>query len=113
MKCDNKHTIKKITKSLFDIDSSSSEEWVESGDSLDDVEIGLEEAEEVEVSQIKDHKLGDYIVAKFLSTGKKSLRNTVYKYVAVILQKMSDCDFQIQCLKSVNKQKNSVCGYRR
>lgn len=68
MKCDNKHTLKKITKSLFDVDSSSSEEWVESGDSLDDVEIGLEEAEEVEVSQIKDLKLGDYIVAKFLST---------------------------------------------
>lgn len=34
------------TKSLFDVDFSSSKEWVESGDSLDDVEIGLEEAED-------------------------------------------------------------------
>lgn len=87
-------------------DSSCDEEWVDSGDSLDDVVIGeLEDPEEVIVGPIIKPKVGDFILAKFLLAGKKSQRVTEFKYVAEILRQISDTEFEIHCLKNIDTKK--------
>lgn len=88
--------------------SSSDEEWIESGDSLDDVELGLgelDDPEDVEFSGTENLKVGDFVLTKFCLAGKKSLRVTEYKYVGVIVNIISDCEFDIQCLKCVDSRK--------
>lgn len=64
-----------------------------------------EEVDEVELSPIKDLKTGDFILVKFVYSGKKSCRETEFRYVAVISKVINDKEFEIQCLKSSNLQK--------
>ncbi|KAF5296783.1 hypothetical protein FQA39_LY12301 [Lamprigera yunnana] len=67
------------------------EEWIESGNSLDDIVI--------------NEVVSDYILALFVSTGKKAVVH--YKYVAKILQVLEGDDFEVQCLKSLDESKTT------
>ncbi|KAF5285900.1 hypothetical protein FQA39_LY04361 [Lamprigera yunnana] len=81
------------------------EEWIESGDSLDDIvinEVTDQETDDI-IFQVEDLKVGDYILALFVSTGKRAVVH--YKYVAKILQVLEGDDFEVQCLKSLDETK--------
>ncbi|KAF5297303.1 hypothetical protein FQA39_LY12142 [Lamprigera yunnana] len=57
------------------------EEWIESGDSLDYIVINEVTDQETDIIfQVEDLKVGDYILALFVSTGKTAVVH--YKYVA-------------------------------
>ncbi|KAF5297265.1 hypothetical protein FQA39_LY12104 [Lamprigera yunnana] len=76
------------------------EEWIESGDSLDDIvinEVTDQETDDI-IFQVEDLKVGDYILALLVSTGKRPVVH--YKYVAKILQVLEGDDFEMQCLES-------------
>lgn len=82
--------------------SSSGEDWVESGSSLDDVDF---DTAEVEMFAVKDLKPGDFVLAQFQASGKRVA--TTYRYVSTILEVVSPKEFKIQCLKSLNQEKTS------
>ncbi|KAF5278674.1 hypothetical protein FQA39_LY00716 [Lamprigera yunnana] len=71
------------------------EEWIESGDSLDDIlinEVTDWETDDI-IFQVEDLKVGDYILALFVSTGNRAVVH--YKYVAKILQVLEGDDFEV------------------
>lgn len=70
------------------------------------MEVDEVEIEEVEMSEKTDIKPGDYVLAQFSLSGKKSSRSTFYKYIAVISKSVSVDEYEIQCLKSINSKKN-------
>ncbi|KAF5296255.1 hypothetical protein FQA39_LY12592 [Lamprigera yunnana] len=83
------------------------EEWIESGDSLDDIvinEVTDQETDDI-IFQVEDLKVGDYILALFVSTGKRAVVH--YKYVAKILHVLEGDDFEVQCLKSLDETKTT------
>ncbi|KAF5297263.1 hypothetical protein FQA39_LY12102 [Lamprigera yunnana] len=83
------------------------EKWIESGDSLDDIvinEVTDQETDDI-IFQVKDLKVGDYILALFVSTGKRAVVH--YKYVVKILQVSEGDDFEKQCLKSLDETKTT------
>ncbi|KAF5277893.1 hypothetical protein FQA39_LY06045 [Lamprigera yunnana] len=83
------------------------EEWIESGDSLDDIvinEVTDQETDDI-IFQVEDLKVGDYILALFVSTGKRAVVH--YKYVAKILQVLKGVDFEVQRLKSLYETKTT------
>ncbi|KAF5303144.1 hypothetical protein FQA39_LY19043 [Lamprigera yunnana] len=68
------------------IEDEDEEEWIESGDSLDDIvinEVTDQETDDI-IFQVEDLKVGDYILALFVTTGKRAVVH--YKYVAKVLQ---------------------------
>lgn len=69
----------------------------------------LKEPEEVIVGPIIKPKVGDFILAKFLLAGKKSQRVTEFKYLAEILRRISDTEFEIHCLKILTPRKPNLC----
>ncbi|KAF5287015.1 hypothetical protein FQA39_LY16129 [Lamprigera yunnana] len=83
------------------------EEWIKSGDSLDDIvinEVTDQETDDI-VFQVEDLKVDDYILALFVSTGKRAVVH--YRYVAKILQVLEGNDFEVQCLKSLDETKTT------
>lgn len=115
MQIQQKATKKKV---LLSDTSDSAEEWVESGDSLDDVSICSEREEEDEDDHIPlihmkpretsrlttnlqydDLHVGDFILAKFLGRKKKIF---FYKYVCVIQQRYIEDEFEVVSLRSIN-----------
>ncbi|KAF5305538.1 hypothetical protein FQA39_LY01629 [Lamprigera yunnana] len=54
---------------------------------------------------VEDLKVGDYILALFVSTGKRAVVH--YNYVVKILQVLEGDDFEVQCLKSLNETKTT------
>ncbi|KAK4871845.1 hypothetical protein RN001_015969 [Aquatica leii] len=89
-----------------DIDSGSSsqdlEDWVESGSSGDDIDFTVFEQEDIEIFELKDLNLGDFVLVRFKLTGKRS--TTTYRYVAKILEILSSEEYEIQCNKTANDQ---------
>ncbi|KAF5304967.1 hypothetical protein FQA39_LY09441 [Lamprigera yunnana] len=55
--------------------------------------------------EVEDLKVGDYILALFVSTGKRAVVH--YKYVAKILQVLEGDDFEVQCLKNLDETKTT------
>ncbi|KAF5289017.1 hypothetical protein FQA39_LY03896 [Lamprigera yunnana] len=102
----SKRKKKKAPLSSEDEDEDA-EEWIESGDSLDDIvinEVTDQETDDI-IFQVEDLKVGDYILALFLSTGKRAVIH--YKYVTKILQVLEGDDFEVQCLKSLDETKTT------
>ncbi|KAF5306511.1 hypothetical protein FQA39_LY18928 [Lamprigera yunnana] len=94
-------------KAPLSSEDEDEEEWIESGDSLDDIvinEVTDQETDDI-IFQVEDLKVGDYILALFVSTGKRAVVH--YKYVAKILQVLEGDDFEVQCLKSLDKTKTT------
>ncbi|KAF5295277.1 hypothetical protein FQA39_LY13142 [Lamprigera yunnana] len=56
------------------------------------------------INQVEDLKVGDYILALFVSTGERAVVH--YKYVAKI-QVLEGDDFEVQCLKSLDETKTT------
>ncbi|KAF5278446.1 hypothetical protein FQA39_LY05935 [Lamprigera yunnana] len=101
---DSKRKEKKAPLSSEDEDE---EEWIESGDSLHDIvinEVIDQETDDI-IFQIEDLKVGDYILALFVSTGKRAVVH--HKYVAKILQVLEGDDFEVQYLKSLDETKTT------
>ncbi|KAF5287020.1 hypothetical protein FQA39_LY16134 [Lamprigera yunnana] len=83
------------------------------GDSLDDIvinEVTDQETDDI-ILQVEDLKVGDYILALFVSTGKRTVVH--YKYVAKILQVMESDDFKVLCLKSLDETKTTFKIHRK
>ena len=106
----------KRKRKVLDYESSSdSEEWVESGDSLDDIDIYSEREEEQDndiplshlASKLKsrlkynDIRVGDFVLANFLG-GKK--QTFFYRYVCVIQKIYTENDIEVASLKSINEK---------
>ncbi|KAF5278415.1 hypothetical protein FQA39_LY05904 [Lamprigera yunnana] len=75
--------------------------------SLDDIvinDVTNQETDDI-IFQVEDLKVGDYILALFVSTGKRAVVH--YKYVAKILQVLEGDDFEVQCLKSLDETKTT------
>ncbi|KAF5299165.1 hypothetical protein FQA39_LY02338 [Lamprigera yunnana] len=73
-------------KAPLSSEDEDEEEWIESGDSLDDIvinEVTDQETDDI-IFQVEDLKVGDYILALFVTTGKRAVVH--YKYVAKVLQ---------------------------
>ncbi|KAF5293361.1 hypothetical protein FQA39_LY02846 [Lamprigera yunnana] len=89
------------------LEDEDEEEWIESRASLDDIvinEVTDQETDDI-IFQVEDLKVGDYILALFVSTGKRAVVH--YKYVAKILQVLESDDFEVQCLKSLDETKTT------
>ena len=78
-KAESRNTIR------YGSDSTSSEEWVESGNSDDDIDV--RQGEDIEVYPPNDIKPGSFILVKFKVSGKRS--SITYKYVASVLREIS------------------------
>lgn len=110
----------KKKKILISDTSDSAEEWVESGNSLDDVSIysELEEQDEDkdeniplihltsrQVSRLTTNleydniHVGDFILAKFLGGKKKTF---FYRYVCVVQKLYTEDNIEVVALKSIN-----------
>ncbi|KAF5301793.1 hypothetical protein FQA39_LY10578 [Lamprigera yunnana] len=89
-------TKRKKKKAPLSSEDKDEEEWIESGDSLDDIVI----------NKVEDLKVGDYILSLFVSTGKRAVVH--YKYVAKILQVLEGDDFEVQCSKSLDETKTTI-----
>lgn len=79
-------------------------EWQESSDSLDDVsEIGAPENEEHdEEIKIKDYKIGDFLLVKFLGGNRKT---TQYRYVCVVQNIFDESEIEVTSLKCLDENK--------
>lgn len=97
-------------KTNHDSESSvENEEWIESGDSLDDIDMtqnenegNSDESQSLERSDVSydNIQVGDFILTKFLG-GK---RHTIfYRYICVIETKNSANNIEVVSLKSINK----------
>lgn len=103
LKTDNKldkkrqKTLKKKSKKT-DYNSSTEEEWVESGDSIDDIsdEFGNDENECLEQESII--KQSDYVIVNF--PGKKKY----HKYVCII-QKVTKPDIEVMAMVACDESK--------
>ncbi|KAF5269867.1 hypothetical protein FQA39_LY08539 [Lamprigera yunnana] len=94
-------------KAPLSSEDEDEEEWIESGNSLDDIvinEVTDQETDDI-IFLVEDLKVGDYILALFVSTGKRAVVH--YKYVAKILQVLEGDDFEVQCLKSLDETKTT------
>ncbi|KAF5296098.1 hypothetical protein FQA39_LY02732 [Lamprigera yunnana] len=85
---------RKKEKAPLSSEDEDEEEWIESRNILDDV-----------INEVEDLKVDDYILALFVSTGKRAVVH--YKYVAKILQVLQGDDFEVQCLKSLDETKTT------
>lgn len=79
--------------------SSENEEWVESGDSLEDISLNLEDEDELPYLKYDDIQAGDFVLAKFLGGKRKAF---FYRYICVVQKKYSDHDIEVVSLKSLN-----------
>lgn len=110
---------RKVSNSESSLDS---EEWVESGDSMDDVDIyperdsGSEEQDEnIPLSYLTtkskpdlkydDIRVGDFVLARFVGGKKQSL---FYRYVCVIQNIYKTSDIEVASFKSINDK----CSFR-
>ncbi|KAF5279419.1 hypothetical protein FQA39_LY05529 [Lamprigera yunnana] len=62
-------------KAPLSSENEDEEEWIESGDSLDDIvinEVTDQETDDI-IFQVEDLNVGDYILALFVSTGKRAV----------------------------------------
>ncbi|KAF5304526.1 hypothetical protein FQA39_LY09577 [Lamprigera yunnana] len=104
---DFEETLPEVIPAPLSSEDKDEEEWIESGDSLDDIvinEVTDQETDDIKF-QVEDLKVGDYILAFVLSTGKRSVVH--YKYVAKILRVLKGDDFEVQCLKSLDETKTT------
>lgn len=96
----------KQKRSKVSSDSSEDEEgWIDSGDSLDDVDIIGEANDQVffDLGDSKNISVGDYVLGKFYG-GKRNA--TIFRYICVIQNIYNDQDVEVMCMKSINKDKN-------
>ncbi|CAG9762723.1 unnamed protein product [Ceutorhynchus assimilis] len=82
-------------------ETSSEEKWEESGSSGDYIDYLGADISDMEIHKADDSKPGDFILVKFMGTGKRM--SATFRYVATILTILSDTELQIQCLKSIDK----------
>ena len=89
-------TVQKKKKVVSDSETSEDEEWQESGDSLDGIELLEEESEMCELSESKEMKVGDYMLVKFTGGKRKTV---VYKYVSVVQKCYPVCnEYDVMCM---------------
>ena len=94
-------------KIRYGSDSTSSEEWVESGNSDDDIDVIP--GEDIKMYPLNSIKPGSFILVKFKVSGKRS--SITQKYVASVLREILKGEYEIHCLKSLNREKNRVRVY--
>ncbi|CAK1579786.1 unnamed protein product [Parnassius mnemosyne] len=91
---------KKINNTEYSSDTSTDTEWVESGDSMDDVsdEHENDDEENVWLEQEEDIKQSDYVIVNF--PGKKKF----YKYVCIV-QKVTRTDIEVMAMMCCDQSK--------
>lgn len=86
--------------------SDEDEEWIESGDSLDDVSetetVQDEDLDRDSLPLANIYSIGDFLLVKFLGGTRK---NTQYRYVCVIQRKFENGEIEIMSLKCINDDK--------
>ncbi|KAJ4437827.1 hypothetical protein ANN_13765 [Periplaneta americana] len=97
--------VKSLKKAKFEPSSSeSSEEWIETEDSLDDIEL-VEESEEepCDIITCKKPNVGDYVLVKFCG-GKRN--STLYRYACVVQEIYpNDNEVEVMSMKCISDDK--------
>ncbi|CAH0562926.1 unnamed protein product [Brassicogethes aeneus] len=101
----NGNNARRLLKTVEDLAKICPDEWEDSGNSDNDVDILEGAVPEIEIAHPENLKPGSFILAQFKGTGKRLAMT--FRYVATILKVFSDDEYQIKCLKSLDKAKTT------
>lgn len=87
-----------------DPETSEDEEWLESGDSLQDIDLLEDEPAEIcEVIEPNEVKIGDYVLVQFKGGKRKTV---IYKYVCVVQKTYPVTDeYDVMCMNMISGNK--------